>query len=81
MKIVIPMAGLGTRLKSNNQDTEKPLIKVNDKELITHSLETLNIDGEFIFITRKYENKEQNKELSEILKDLTKNLLKFKLMK
>ena len=51
MKIVIPMAGLGTRLKSNNQNTEKPLIKVNDKELIIHSLETLNIDGEFIFIS------------------------------
>ena len=52
MKIVIPMAGLGTRLKSNNQDTEKPLIKVNDKELITHSLETLNID-EGIYIYNK----------------------------
>tara|TARA_B000000557_G_C20762393_1_gene437897 strand:+ start:50 stop:1150 length:1101 start_codon:yes stop_codon:yes gene_type:complete len=79
MKIVIPMAGLGTRLKSNNQDTEKPLIKVNDKELITHSLETLNIDGEFIFITRKYENKEQNKELSEILKRFDKKSIEIQI--
>ena len=80
MNILIPMAGLGSRLKGL-YDKEKPLIKVKDKELILHSLETLNIDGRFIFITRNYEDIEQNNELSSLLKTFQKESIEIKLDK
>ena len=80
MNILIPMAGLGSRLKGK-YDKEKPLIKVKDKELILHSLETLNIDGRFIFITRNYEDMSQNNELSSLLKTFQKESIEIKLNK
>lgn len=71
--IVIPMAGLGSRFKSSGIDTPKPLIVVNGKTLIEHSVESLGIKGNYIFITRKYENESDNdlltKELKRIMPD------------
>ena len=57
MNIVIPMAGLGSRFKIEGFDTPKPLIQVAGKTLVEHSIDSLNINGRYIFITRKYENK------------------------
>jgi NDP-sugar pyrophosphorylase family protein len=68
--IVIPMAGLGHRFKKNGILVPKPLILVNNKTLIEHSVESLGIDGKYIFITRKYFDEEYNKSLSRILKKI-----------
>jgi len=76
MQILIPMAGLGTRFKGYSKD-EKPLIKIKEKELIKYSLETLGIDGQYIFITRKYEDKKQNDILSSILKSFKKDSIEI----
>lgn len=70
MNIVIPMAGLGSRFKNVGIDTPKPLIVVNNRYLIEHSVSSLDIDAKYIFITRKYENQEDNDKLSLLLKKL-----------
>ena len=49
INIVIPMLGLGQRFKDNT-DVPKPLIEVDGKTLIEHSIESLNIKGKYIFI-------------------------------
>ena len=63
--IIIPMAGLGQRFKSEGFDEPKPLIKIEGKTLIRHSVSTLGIRGKYIFITRKFDNPKYNKLLSE----------------
>lgn len=73
MNIVIPMVGLGKRFSDLGFIEPKPLIKVKNKEIIKWTIESLNIDGNYIFITRKYENKDFNIELEKILKNLIKN--------
>lgn len=73
MKIVIPMAGLGSRFGLAGVQEPKPLIRVNGKTLIEHSVESLNIDGDYIFITRKYSETKYNQELSELLKKIKPN--------
>ena len=70
MNIVIPMAGLGTRFSQEGFKEPKPLIKINGKTLVEHSIESLNLDGRYIFITRGYENVDYNLQLSEILKSI-----------
>jgi NDP-sugar pyrophosphorylase family protein len=70
MNIVIPMAGFGTRFQKTGIDTPKPLIKVLDKTLIEHSIDSFNVDGRFIFITREFDHPEDNKTLSLLLKKL-----------
>lgn len=73
MNIIIPMAGLGSRFSKNGIKTPKPLIKVNGKTLIEHSVESLGIDGRYIFITRTFDDPIYNDQLSEILKKLDPN--------
>ncbi|NBO78764.1 MAG: hypothetical protein EBV27_03865 [Actinobacteria bacterium] len=70
MNIVIPMSGLGSRFKNAGVETPKPLIMVDNQYLIEHSVKSLGIDGNYIFITRKYDNPEYNNRLSSILKTL-----------
>jgi UDP-N-acetylglucosamine diphosphorylase / glucose-1-phosphate thymidylyltransferase / UDP-N-acetylgalactosamine diphosphorylase / glucosamine-1-phosphate N-acetyltransferase / galactosamine-1-phosphate N-acetyltransferase len=65
--IVIPMAGLGSRFADAGFDKPKPLIEVDGKTLLEHSVESLGIPGRYIFITREYENREYNKQITEIL--------------
>lgn len=77
MNIVIPMAGLGTRFKNEGFDLPKPLIEVNGKTLVEHSVETLDLQGRYIFITRKYENPDHNKSLSSILKKISPNSIEI----
>lgn len=69
--IIIPMAGLGTRFSDAGFDKPKPLIEIDGKTLIQHSVETLGISGQYIFITREYENKDYNKQITEILNDIS----------
>lgn len=70
MKILIPMAGAGSRFRKVGINEPKPLIQVNGKTLIEHSIKSFDVDGEFIFITRKFENPEHNQILSNLLKTL-----------
>lgn len=58
MNIIIPMAGQGTRVKSN---VPKPLVEVlSGKCMIELALSSLNIDGNYCFVVRKYDNKDWN---------------------
>ena len=70
MKIVIPMAGAGSRFRDLGYDLPKPLIEVAGKTLIEHSIRSFDVPGEFIFITRKFDNPEHNAQLSKLLKQL-----------
>lgn len=70
MNILIPMAGLGSRFKQEGFSLPKPLIEVNGKTLIEHSVESLGINGKYIFITLDYKNKSLNDLLSAKLKQL-----------
>src|SRR5689334_2444088 len=67
MKVVIPLAGFGTRLRPHTYTKPKPLIKVAGKPVLGHLLDKLadlNVD-EYIFIVgymgdqvEEYVNKE-----------------------
>jgi len=65
------MAGLGTRFKNAGIETPKPLIEVDGITLAEHSINTLNIPGNFIFITRDFDNLDDNKRLTNILDSST----------
>lgn len=53
MKILIPMAGEGSRFANEGYQFPKPLIDVNGKPMIQRVVENLNFDAEYIFIVRK----------------------------
>ena len=53
MNIVIPMAGLGSRFIEKGYSLPKPLIKVFGKPMIQHVVESLGIDGHYIFLVQK----------------------------
>jgi len=67
INILIPMAGDGKRFLDAGYSIPKPLIIVNGKTLIEHSVESLGISGRYIFITKEYDNSDYNKQISEIL--------------
>jgi len=52
-KILIPMAGAGSRFMQAGYTFPKPLIEVNGKPMIQVVVENLNIDAEFIYIVQK----------------------------
>jgi dTDP-glucose pyrophosphorylase len=63
MKVIIPMAGAGSRFEKSGYSFPKPLIPVknmNDKPMIQVIVENLNVDAEFIFICRKEHNEKYN---------------------
>lgn len=78
MNIVIPMAGLGSRFLDSGITIPKPLIKVNGKSLIEHSIETIDIPGRYIYITKEYEDPEHNLQLTEIFKKLTPDFVEIR---
>lgn len=53
MKILIPMAGEGSRFVKEGYTFPKPLIDVCGKPMIQKVVENLNFDAEFIFLVRK----------------------------
>jgi NDP-sugar pyrophosphorylase family protein len=71
MNIVIPMAGRGIRTASFT--VPKPLIKFDNKTMLEMAVESLGIDGNYIFIQRDYENHEWNDELELITRRLVPN--------
>lgn len=54
MNILIPMAGLGMRFKEAGYTMPKPLIPVNGKPMIQAAIESLGVDGNWIFVTRRF---------------------------
>ena len=53
MKVLIPMAGAGSRFSVAGYTFPKPLIEVKGKPMIQVVIENLNIDAEYIFIVQK----------------------------
>mgnify|MGYP003136392724 CR=1 FL=1 len=53
MKILIPMAGQGTRFTSEGYTFPKPLVDVDGKPMIQCVIENLDFDAEYIFLARK----------------------------
>lgn len=70
MKVVIPMAGAGSRFAKQGDLTPKPLITVQGKTLIEHAIESFNVDAQFVFVTRRYSDPAHNTQLSDILSRL-----------
>lgn len=60
MNILIPIAGLGSRFQIEGVEIPKPIIDIKGKTMIERAVESLNIDGKLIFITRKYSNNDYN---------------------
>jgi NDP-sugar pyrophosphorylase family protein len=58
MNIVIPMAGLGSRFAKTGVTLPKPLIDVQGKSLLEHSIDSFrpSISHRFIFIVRKFDD-------------------------
>ena len=79
LNILIPMAGEGSRFIKAGVHDPKPLIKVNNKYLIEHSINSLNIKAQYIFITKKYKNEEHNLQLSKTLKSLAPDSIEITL--
>ncbi|NJO91141.1 MAG: NTP transferase domain-containing protein [Chloroflexia bacterium] len=73
MNIVIPMAGRGRRT-NDYSDMPKPLADIHGKTMIEWVVKTLNIEGKYIFITRKYEHDVWNEILNETLGKLSKDI-------
>lgn len=53
MKVLIPMAGAGSRFAKEGYTFPKPLIDVNGKPMIQTVVENLDFDCEYIFLVRK----------------------------
>lgn len=53
MKILIPMAGEGSRFAKEGYTFPKPLIDVNGKPMIQAVVENLDFDADYIFLVRK----------------------------
>ena len=70
MNILIPMAGEGSRFKVEGYDKPKPLIQVCGIPMIKKAVESLNIEGNYIFVIRQYENEKVNRELLNTLKKI-----------
>ena len=70
MKILIPMAGEGSRFSKEGYQLPKPLIDVDGKPMIQRVVENLNFDAEYIFLVRK-EHIKAHSEIIDVLKDIT----------
>ena len=70
MKVLIPMAGAGSRFSNAGHTLPKPLIEVNGITLIEHSIKSFDVDAQFVFVTRRFDNANHNRQLSDLLKRL-----------
>jgi NDP-sugar pyrophosphorylase family protein len=73
MKIIIPLAGLGSRFVQAGYSDPKPLIKIGDKTMVEKVIENLKPSGEheFIFIA----NKAHKERLEPILEKYSKKII------
>jgi len=70
MKILIPMAGEGSRFTQEGYTFPKPLIDVNGKPMIQTVVENLDFDADYIFLVRK-KHLDEYKGLSNTLDRIT----------
>lgn len=77
--VLIPMAGLGTRIKEFDIKNPKPLVVVENKTLIEHSIDTFLIDANYVFVTRKYDDPEHNLKLTKIFDRYEFNYIEIQL--
>jgi dTDP-glucose pyrophosphorylase len=76
MKILIPMAGEGSRFVKEGYTFPKPLIDVNGKPMIQTVVENLDFDCEYIFLVRS-EHVEQYSGLIDTLDRITNGKFKY----
>jgi NDP-sugar pyrophosphorylase family protein len=76
MKILIPMAGEGSRFIKEGYTFPKPLIDVAGKPMIQRVVENLDFSAEYIFLVRK-EHLEKYNGLESLLKQITNNHYKI----
>lgn len=69
MNIIIPMAGAGSRFVDVGITIPKPLIEVMGVPLVEHAVNSFNVSGTYVFITRKT-NSDDDIKLSETLTKL-----------
>lgn len=60
MKVLIPMAGAGSRFEKAGYTFPKPLIEVNGKPMIQVVTENLNIEAQFVYIVQKKHYEQYN---------------------
>jgi dTDP-glucose pyrophosphorylase len=72
MKILIPMAGEGSRFLKEGYTFPKPLIDVEGKPMIQSVVENLNFNADYIFLVRK-EHLKKYSGLESTLKRITNN--------
>ena len=53
MKIIVPMAGAGSRFEKAGYTFPKPLIEVHGQPMISKVVENLNLQGQYIFLVQK----------------------------
>lgn len=63
MNIVIPMVGLGKRFADAGFKNPKPLVLVKNKPIVQHAIESLGIQGNYIFIIRTSDFSEKLKKV------------------
>lgn len=72
MKIVVPMAGEGSRFVKEGYTLPKPLIDVEGKPMIQRVVENLqHLDADFIFLVRS--SHLENNPLEQLLRSITQN--------
>tara|TARA_Y100000592_G_scaffold28934_1_gene46146 strand:- start:2769 stop:3482 length:714 start_codon:yes stop_codon:yes gene_type:complete len=76
MKILIPMAGEGSRFKKEGFTFPKPLIDVAGKPMIQKVVENLDFQAEYIFLVRK-KHLDEYKGLPNTLERITNGCLKI----
>ena len=76
MKVLIPMAGEGSRFLNEGYVFPKPLINVNGKPMIQTVVENLSFDCEYIFLIRK-SHLENYKGLVDTLEQITNGKYKY----
>ena len=76
MNILIPMAGEGSRFKTEGYTFPKPLIDVNGTPMIQKVVENLDFDATYIFLVRK-EHLDTYSGLTQTLERITNNRCKI----
>ena len=79
MKILIPMAGAGSRFIKEGYTFPKPLIDVGGKPMIQRVVENLDFDCEYIFLIRS-EHLEKYPGLLDTLRQITNNNFNYVLV-
>ena len=71
LNILIPMAGAGSRFKEAGYIFPKPLIEINNKPMIQFVVDSLKLEGNYIFIVQKEHQIKYN--INSVLKILKPN--------